>query len=225
MKPVLSALLLLVAALGLGASTLLEEGEALYLQNKPREAGIVLEQALREDPSNERVYLYLGVVYEQLSNPQRSIEIMRRGLDVARELKPALYFNIGNNHYKQGDYILASEMYTNALFLDPAMSGAFLNRANSRLKMDQYESALADYLVYLRLAPISPQRSEVEQIIQIIKDLLGAEERERQEQLAKQKALMDDVLNSLKNASADAKNVSAGSEDVNAKFEDSDIED
>ncbi len=224
MKLALSALLLL-ALLRVGASTLLEEGEALYLQNRPREAGIVLEQALREDPDNERVYLYLGVVYEQLGNPQRSIEIMRRGLDVARELKPALYFNIGNNQYKQGDYILASEMYTNALFLDPTMSGAFLNRANSRLKMDQYESALADYLVYLRLAPASSQRSEVEQIIQIIKDLLGAEERDRQEKLAKQKALMDDVLNSLKNASADAKNVSAGSEDVDAKFEDSDIED
>ena len=91
--------------------------------------------------------------------------------------------------------------------------------------MSEYEGALSDYLSYLRLEPLSEQRAEVEQVVQILKDLLAARERKRQEELAKQKALMDDVLNALKNASADAKNVSAGSEDVNAEFEDSDIED
>ena len=221
-----AVLILLGLSAALGWSTsLLEQGETLYLQNKPREAGIVLEQALSEDPYNERIYLYLGIVYEQLNNTERAIDVMQRGLAVAGGLKSALYYNLGNNHFKEGDYLLAAEMYSSALFVDASFSGAFLNRANSRLQMSEYESALSDYLAYLRLAPLSPQRSEVEQMVQILKNMLGEQERAQQEQLAKQKALMDDVLNALKNASADAENVSAGGEDVSAGFEESDIED
>src|SRR4030043_421983 len=81
--------------------TALQEGEKLFLQNKPQAALPLLEQALYENPDNERLYLYLGIVYEQLANPDKSIQVMRRGLNVARGVKDLLYFNIGNNLFRQ----------------------------------------------------------------------------------------------------------------------------
>jgi hypothetical protein len=55
--------------------------------------------------------------------------------------------------------------------------------------------------------------------------MLADQERTRQEAAARQKALMDDVLSALKNASSDARNVGAGSEKIQIEFESSDIED
>jgi tetratricopeptide (TPR) repeat protein len=209
----------------LHASSLVDEGERLILDNKLREASVILEQALKQDPGEEKVYLYLGVIYEQLGESSRAVAVMTRGLDVAGDAKPLLCFNIGNNLFGQGDYPRADEMYSRAISLDVTLADAYLNRANTRLRTAQYPEAVADYIVYLRLEPASPQRQEIERVIAALKDILAEEERARQDALAKQKALMDDVLNALRNASSDAKNVGASSEKVQVEFESSNIED
>ena len=49
-------------------------------------------------------------------------------------------------------------------------------------------------------------------------------ERKQQEELARQKALLDEVLNSLKNASEDTRNLSAGSEEIQEDYEEVDID-
>ncbi len=206
-------------------STFLEEGEKLFLENKPRESAPLLEAALNEDPTNERIYLYLGIVYDQLGELDKSIKIMRRGLNVATTIKDILYFNIGNNLFTKGDYALAEDMYSEAIKINKEIPEAYLNRANSRLKQNKYREAVADYTLYLRLKPDTEQRTEIEKLISILNNLIIAEEKKKAEELAKQKALMNDVLNSLKNASEDTKNLSAGSEKIQKEYEDVDIQD
>jgi tetratricopeptide (TPR) repeat protein len=127
--------------------------------------------------------------------------------------------------FDQGDYARAELMYTQAISLDSALGDAYLNRANTRLRTAQYPEAIGDYVVYLRLTPESPQRPQIERVMAELKDMLAQEEKTRQDAAAKQKALMDDVLSALKNASSDAKNVGADSEKVQVDFQASNIED
>jgi tetratricopeptide (TPR) repeat protein len=203
----------------------LQEGEKLFLQNRPREALPLLEQALNENPDNERLYLYLGIVYEQLASPDKSIQVMRRGLSVARGVKDLLYFNIGNNFFRQKEYTLAEQMYSNALEVNRTLEDAVLNRANARLQLESYAAARIDYIEYLRLAPATPQRENIEKLIALLGGMLDEAERLKQEELARQKALLNEVLNSLQNASEDTRNLSAGSEDIQEQYEEVDIED
>jgi tetratricopeptide (TPR) repeat protein len=217
-------ILVTLAALLLQLSAL-QEGEKLFLQNRPQEALPLLEQALYENPDNERLYLYLGIVYEQLASPDKSIQVMRRGLSVARGVKDLLYFNLGNNLFRQKEYTLAEQMYSNALEVNRLMEDAYLNRDNARLELESYANARADYIEYLRLAPATPQREPIEKLISLLGGMLDEAERLQQEELARQKALLNEVLNSLQNASEDTRNLSAGSEDIQEQYDEVDIED
>jgi tetratricopeptide (TPR) repeat protein len=215
--PSLAALLLSLSAL--------QQGEKLFLENRAQEAQPLLEQALNEDPNNERLYLYLGIVYEQLGNLDKSIQVMRRGLPVARGVKDLLYFNLGNDLFRQKEYTLAEQMYSNALEVNAGLDDAYLNRANSRLQLESYADARTDYIEYLRLAPATPQREAIEKLIALLGGMLDEQARLKQEELARQKALLNEVLNSLQNASEDTRNLSAGSEDIQEQYDEVDIED
>jgi tetratricopeptide (TPR) repeat protein len=213
----LAALLLQLSAL--------QQGEKLFLENRPQEALPLLEQALNEDPNNERLYLYLGIVYEQLDSLDKSIQVMRRGLNVAKGVKDLLYFNLGNDLFRQKEYTLAEQMYNNALESNGTLEDAWLNRANARLQLESYAAARTDYIEYLRLAPANPQREAIEKLIALLGGMLDEAERLKQEELARQKALLNEVLNSLQNASEDTRNLSAGSEEIQEQYDEVDIQD
>jgi tetratricopeptide (TPR) repeat protein len=205
--------------------TALQQGEKFFLENKPQAALPLLEQALYENPDNERIYLYLGAVYEQLNNPDKSIQVLRRGLNVASSLKDLMYFNLGNNLFRQKEYTLAEQMYSNALETNRTFEDVYLNRANARLELASYAAARDDYIEYLRLAPNNPQREPIERLIALLGGLLDEQQRLKDEELAKQKALLNEVLNSLKNASEDTRNLSAGSENIQEQYDEIDIQD
>ena len=218
------SLLGMLAAILLHLSSL-EQGEKLFAENRPREALPLLEQALYENPDDERLYLYLGIVYQQLGNPDKSIQVMRRGLAVAKGVKDLLYFNIGNNLFGQKEYTMAEQMYTNALESNRTLAAAYLNRANARLDLQNYPAARDDYVEYLRLDPATPQREPIEKLIALLGGMLDEAQRLQQEELARQKALLNEVLNSLQNASEDTRNLSAGSEEIQEQYDEIDIED
>ena len=215
--PALVALLLNLSAL--------QDGEKLFLQNRPKEAQPLLEQALYENPDDERLYLYLGIVYQQLGNADKSIQVMRRGLSVAKGVKDLLYFNIGNQLFGQKEYTMAEQMYSSALETDRTMAAAYLNRANARLELQNYPAARDDYVEYLRLDPATPQREPIERLIALLGGMLDEQARLKQEELARQQALLNEVLNSLQNASEDPRNLSAGSENIEEQYDEVDIED
>jgi tetratricopeptide (TPR) repeat protein len=203
-----------------------EEGQKLFLDSKPQEALPLLLEALNADPANEGIYLYLGIVYEQLGQTDKSISIMRRGLNVADELADSLYFNIGNNFFRQNENIMAEDMYTKAISKNSGFPEPYLNRANSRINLENYRGALTDYTIYLKLKPETSQRTSVERMIRLLSDLLEDQEREERERTARERSLMNEVLNSLKNASEDALNLSTGTENIlEEEEEEIDIED
>ena len=213
----------LVTALLLSLSSL-QQGEQLFLENRPREALPHLEKALYENPQEEKIYLYLGIVYEQIGDTEKSIQILKRGLNVSQAYKDLFYYNLGNNHFRRQEFTVAEQMYSNALQINGALEVAYLNRANSRLELEEFPDARRDYIDYLRLDPDTPQRENIEKIIALLGQAIEDAERERLAELERQKALLSEVLDTLKNASEDTRNLSAGSEEIQEEYEEIDIE-
>jgi len=210
----------------------LDRGKELFLENKMEEARPFLETALTQYPKDERIYLYLSTVYESLGQYDRAVTLLQRGVQYAQEYLDVMYFNIANNMFKENKNVLALEMYTKALEVNPNLTGAYLNRANTALRLERYANASDDYKVYLQLQPNTPQRPQIEQVLAIIDGIVADQratalekERVRQEEEARKKALLNQVLNSLENASKDTTNLSAQTESVENVEEESDIVD
>ncbi|HUI71548.1 MAG TPA: tetratricopeptide repeat protein [Spirochaetia bacterium] len=198
-----------------GASSLFEKGEALFVQNQPGDAAPLLESALTDDPSNEKVYLYLGIAYQQLGELDKAIDVLKRGLTVSTSFKDLMYYNIGNDLFARKDYAQAEQMYTKALGENQNLAEGYLNRANSRLQLQSYDAAVNDYTIFLQLQPQDPQRPQIEQVMRLLRQMKEAKLKQQEEEVARQKALMNDVMNSLNNAGDDAKNLSV--ESIKAK--------
>jgi tetratricopeptide (TPR) repeat protein len=212
MKQLSVVLVLLLATAALfGGSDFFSKGEELYVQNKPKEAAPFLESALNDDPSKEMTYLYLGVIYQQLGDVQKAIDILKRGLGVATSLKDLFYYNLGNDFFSRKEFKLAEEMYTSAVESNKSLTSSYLNRANARLELQNLEGALSDYTLFIQLAPQDPQRPNIEKVMALIRQVQDDAEKARQAALAKQQALMNDVLKSLNNAGDATKNLSVDS--------------
>jgi tetratricopeptide (TPR) repeat protein len=232
MKHFLVALALLVSSAAFGASEFFDKGQSLFVQNKPQDARPLLESALNDDPANEMTYLYLGIIYQQLGSTQQAIDVLKKGLAVASAYKELFYYNIGNDLFSRKDFALAEEMYSSAITSNKDMPDSYLNRANTRMQMQNLDGALSDYTLFLQLAPQDPQRPAIEKLIALLRKVQDdkvaaaqADEARKAAELARQKALMNDVLNSLNNAGDSTKNLSVDSINGQTQAVDVDIKD
>ena len=187
----------------------LEQAKSLYLN------------AVGTDPANPDIYINLGYIYEEQKNYATAISYYQKGLPYAGARKGMLYVNIGNVYFKLGDYASAEKMYTSAISEVPPVYKGYLHRANARVQIGTYADAISDYQTYLSVVPDTPQRQSIESMILALKDKIDeaeakrlAEEAKRLEEEERQRKLLESVLNSLDEASADTKNLSAGTEGV-----------
>ncbi len=164
------------------ALSFFEEGEKLFLENKPMEALVMLEAALAEKSSNEKIYLYLGIIYEQLGQHEKAVSILELGLPVAVTEKVKYFFNLGNNYFMLGNMEKADEMYSKAIETNAGFSAAYLNRANTRMREEEFRDAVSDYIRYITLRPSAPQKKEIEQIISLLTSRIAEEERMKAEE-------------------------------------------
>jgi tetratricopeptide (TPR) repeat protein len=225
-------LITLGAVSAVGQGDLLSQGEQLFLENRFAEALTVLESAVVQNPQNERVYLYLGTIYERLEMYDKAISILQKGTLVADLYLDRMYFNIANNLFKQQKTALADEMYGRSISTNPRLAEAYLNRANNRVELGEYGSAVGDYRVYLNLKPTTEQRGNIEKMIALLSNQLETElvrAREEQErevaEEARQRALLEEVLSSLNKASEETKNLGIETEGIDEIETETDIVD
>jgi tetratricopeptide (TPR) repeat protein len=220
---VISVLLLamLLPTVSGAQESLLARGEALYMQNKPQEAAALFEVALQEQPNNQKLHLYLGVVYEQLELFNQAVSTLDRGASLGGGYTPEINLNLGNNLLRLGRLEEAETAYTQALASNGRLAEAYLNRANLRVRTESYDGAISDYTVYLTLEPNAPQEPEIRRMISLLqgtieaeKSRLAEEERQKREEEARRQALLSSVLDSLDSAGQEAQNLSGGSEDI-----------
>ena len=211
----------MVASAAAGASELSDRGIGLFMENKPQEAAPVLELASKEAGTDEKVFLYLGIAYQQLGRWDDAVATFRRGLAASSLYRHQFLFNIANSFFAQGKNAFALEYYDQALALRSDYSQAYLNRANAKMRLADYSGASSDYSLYLSLEPSSAQAAEIRRLL----DLLGAkaeaartaaaeaEARQLAEEQARQ-AMLDEVTRSLLEAAEATTNLSAGSGEV-----------
>lgn len=189
------------------------------MQNKPIDAVVYLLNALSDDNSNAKAYLYLGIVYEQLGSPSEAVAIYRRALPIAGNYSAVVANNLGNVYFQIGNNEMAEQYYSQAIGLNSAFSKAYLGRANARLKAGNLKHAVSDYEQYLTIEPHAAQKAKIEQLIMLIKSEFAEEERKRiiAEEEARMIAeerqrLLDSVSASLHSAADLSKSLSSGAE-------------
>ena len=228
----LGLFVLVVAAAAVSQSGSFAQGERLFLENKPQEALPLLERAARENPSNEKAWLYLGICFQQLGRHDEAIAVFRKGLPSALSLSHVFHFDMGNSFLAQGKNAFAEEMYGQAIKAKPDWAPPFLNRANSRMAQGNYSDAVSDYSVYLSINPSTPQAESIRRVIELIGKVQSeeaarkAQEEARRlaEEQAKQ-ALLAAVADSLRQSAEATTSLSAGSGDVQGYTEEFILED
>jgi tetratricopeptide (TPR) repeat protein len=196
-------------------------GEELFLQNKPQEALVFLEAATAEDPSNLQAVIYLGITYEQLGRFDDAIGVYLQFLPQGGSKTAQLALNLGNAYFAKGENDAAKGAYTRAIEAAPDLGRAYLNRANTRIRLGELREALTDYETFLTLNPGSPQRQAIEQLIAFIRAEFAAEERRRlleearaAEDAERRRRLLEEVSASLQSAAEETQGLSAGTEDT-----------
>ena len=129
--------------------------------------------------------------------------------------------NLGNVYFLRGNPEEAERFYTQAIGHNAIYSQAFLGRANTRIKAGNLMSAVTDYEYYLTLEPRSSQRIIIEQLVNLIRSELAAEEmrriiaEEEARRLAEERQrLLDAVSASLQSAADSSQAMSTGAESV-----------
>lgn len=148
------------------------EGELLFTQNKFKEAIPLLEAEVSTGRANGDVYNYLGLAYFQIGDFKKSIEVFDAALKNPVTNKIIIQYNRGNTFYAMKDYSKAANCFSFSIEQDKKFAPAYLNRANSYLKMKRYLEAIGDYTNFLKLDPKNPQRAKIIKLIGLLKEEL-----------------------------------------------------
>ena len=233
----LSALCAMFFLAGLPAMDYFSEGERLFRQNRPEEAIPLLYRASLQEGSDPRVFIFLGLCYQQVGKNADAISTFIRGTSVRGTNTKVLYFNAGNVYFSQDSFSEAVTMYTRAIEADSAYAPAYLHRANAQVKLEFFPQAVEDYRMYLTLDPASWQSDSIRQLMALLAGEIKAQEertlREEARRLATEaekkaeeeryRRLMDEVSSSLQ-AIDQASTLSAGSESILLYDEEGDLE-
>ncbi|MBQ1198486.1 MAG: hypothetical protein IIX47_07805, partial [Spirochaetaceae bacterium] len=125
------------------------------------------------------VYNFLGLSYYQVGKYQQSLDTFIKGTTKDNTNKRILYYNAGNTAFAMGNFSLADQYFSFSYAADNNFSSALLNRANTKMKLDQLQNASDDYTQYLIIEPNSPQRPEIERMIALSAGELQLREQER----------------------------------------------
>ncbi|MFP4331529.1 MAG: tetratricopeptide repeat protein [Spirochaetaceae bacterium] len=253
-RQVFAFALLLAATQLLGAQSLLEQGEELFMQDRPGEAVPLLEQVVEREEAPARAFYYLGIAYEQLERYEDAVEVYQRALERGGINRARVHFNLGNNYLHLGDREAAVDAYSQALEADGEYAPAYLNRANNRVSLEAYEEAIRDYSAYLALEPNTAQRPQIERMIEALRSMIEeeriaaeeAERRRREEEERRRReeeerrrreeeerrvaeerrrTLLNSVLDSLEGAGSETESTTAGPEELETYDDELDIAD
>lgn len=152
--------------------------EAVQFRNYG-EAVPLLEVMLDQDPSDFRALRTLASVYEMQTRPEDAERLLHSALQDQRHgssTRGRIAFDLAALLARQERKEEAVEMYGASLQYDAALVPVYLNRANLRVKLGEYRGALNDYERFLALRPTTTQRRSIEDMIELLRETIRAEE-------------------------------------------------
>jgi tetratricopeptide (TPR) repeat protein len=161
----------------LSALDFFAEGERLFRENKPLRPRPFFTKRPKKRRGS-RVFVYLGLCYQQLGKYDDAISAFMKGAQARGADRKVLYYNAGNVYYLQGLWTEAERMYSRSIEADSAYAPAYVNRANSRVKLERFADAVGDYTVYLMLNPASPEKDDIQRLVALLTGEIKAREDE-----------------------------------------------
>lgn len=175
--PVIVYLYAVSISTGLGnAQDALSEGKKFLLNNQPAKAVPLFYKALSDGKADTRTHLYIGVCYIQLGKYADAEQQLLTGKETDTAGSYLYWYNLGNVYFLQSRFTEAEEAYTAALTARRAYPQAVLNRANTRIKLENYAAALEDYTFYLNLEPSTSQKQSIQRMVSLLQAELREEE-------------------------------------------------
>lgn len=219
------------------------------------EAIPLLEVLVEREPGNGQAFRLLASVWEMAGDPGTAETLLRQGMDDSRfdrEIRGRIAFDLALLLGRQDHQEASVAMYSAAIERNATLVAAYLNRANSRVGLGEYDLAIRDYERYLALRPSDPQRGEIREMIALLRETIRAEEvrreeeerrareeaearriaeeerrereeRERQQAAARRQEMMDAVLESLGSSREEARTFEVDREDIRDFDDDLDI--
>ncbi len=219
------------------------KGLKAFREGQGDEASIYFHEALTRNPSHDGAFLYLGILAQNRGRYEDAGSWYSQGRRIKGPHCWELTFNLANLYVNQHRYGDAMPLYKEILEDGGALRPlALLNLANVHVNQQNYEEAVKLYQGYLFEQPEAGQRAQIERMVTLLKEFMDKkrkeeerlaeearrreqEERQRLEEEARQKALLDEILNNLQQTADDTENFKAGSEQVEERFEESDLDD
>lgn len=129
---------------------------AFYRNSLWREPQMLWEDALAKFPKNVRAYNALSVIYKEKKDYDRAMTY----LENAQQINPAyypLYFNMGDIHYKLGNYAKAIEYFNLVLSAKPSYRfhlDSLTSLAIAYSEIGDTENAVATFQKTIRVFPL-----------------------------------------------------------------------
>ncbi|MGL4981741.1 MAG: tetratricopeptide repeat protein [Treponemataceae bacterium] len=105
---------------------------------------------LISDTIDPEVLMFLGVAHYQKGNFSQSLQMFEKGLTIPFVDKAVFYFNAGNAAFALNQFDLAEVYFTQTLNFDSSNFSAYLNRGNTRIRLDKMSEAFEDYESYIK---------------------------------------------------------------------------
>lgn len=150
------------------ASDLFDRAVAAFRENRPKEAQKLILEVLDKEGPDASLYNYLGIAYCQMGDYEKSVDAFIKGSAVPFANKALLFYNAANAVFYLEDYRRAEKYYSESIGSDAEYAKSYLNRANTRMKLEKKAEALADYTRYLELNPYAAQKENIEKMIVLL---------------------------------------------------------
>ena len=163
--------LILTAGVYAAETDYFAKGLSYYQKGEFQLAAALLEEAKRAQPRDPNVFFYLGNVYYQLKELDKSIVSFTSGLDLTDKKGP-FFYNLGNCYFLKGNFDFAAEMYAKAAASDPTLYDSHLNAGNAYYKKGDIANTIIQWETYLAKYPQTPQYDNIAKAIAYLKEEL-----------------------------------------------------
>jgi tetratricopeptide (TPR) repeat protein len=135
--------------------TKLEKAYEHLKRRELKQARIVLEEVLQEQPDHVDALYNLGMTYTELGEPEKAVKTLSRCLELGQD-SANVYVALGYAHSRLGNTNRSKELFLTALELEPDNPYALRNLGGLYAKEAEYERAITYLEKSMRSNPRDP---------------------------------------------------------------------
>lgn len=123
-----------------------------YQEGNLRQAALICEQIIENEPTETTVLHFLGIIYQQLEDYDDAIKYLKTALQLDPNSFQGFY-NLGIAFEKKGELNAAIDCYRKVIEINPNFVEAFIRLGNARRSQGGFDEAVDYYRKAIQLAP------------------------------------------------------------------------